>query len=79
MRKDVVIEKIEKEMETLPVSALRELKVFIKTLQVKKTPKEIRKKKPYSVFDNIAESAMDVGIEDWARHHDHYLYGTDKQ
>ena len=66
-------------METLPVSALRELKGFIKTLKIKKTTKEIHKKKPYSVFDKIAESAMDVGIEDWARNHDHYLYGTDKR
>ena len=79
MRKSAAIEKIEKEMETLPVSALRELKGFIKALKIKKTTKEIHKKKPYSVFDKIAESATDVGIEDWARNHDHYLYGTDKR
>ena len=27
----------------------------------------------------LAESATDVGVEDWARNHDHYLYGTDKR
>ncbi len=79
MRKSAAIEKIEKEMETLPVSALRELKGFIKTLTIKKNTKEIYKKKSYSVFDKIAESSADVGIEDWARNHDHYLYGTDKR
>ncbi|MEK7296612.1 MAG: hypothetical protein AAB069_01805, partial [Planctomycetota bacterium] len=55
------------------------LKGFIKALKIKKTTKETHKKKPYSVFDKIAESATDVGIEDWARNHDHYLYGTDKR
>ncbi|MCR4291560.1 MAG: hypothetical protein NUV76_01635 [Candidatus Kuenenia sp.] len=79
MRKCAAIEKIGREMETLPVSALRELKGFIKTLKIKKNTKEVHKKKPYSVFDKIEESAMDVGIEDWARNHDHYLYGTDKR
>jgi hypothetical protein len=79
MRKTTAIEKIGREMETLPVSALRELKGFIKTLKIKKNTKEVHKKKPYSVFDKIEESAMDVGIEDWARNHDHYLYGTDKR
>ena len=79
MRKSAAIEKIEKEMETLPISALRELNGFIKTLKIKKNAKGVRKEKPYSVFDTIAESATDVGIEDWARNHDHYLYGTDKR
>jgi hypothetical protein len=46
MRKSAAIEKIGKEMQTLPVSALRELKGFIKTLKLKKTTKEIDKKKP---------------------------------
>ena len=79
MRKSAAIEKIEKEMETLPISALRELNGFIKTLKIKKNAKGVCKEKPYSVFDTIAESATDVGIEDWARNHDHYLYGSDKR
>lgn len=79
MRKSVALEKIGKEMETLPVSALRELQGFIKTLRIKKTANEVCKEKTFSVFDEIAESATDVGVEDWARNHDHYLYGTEKR
>ena len=36
----------------------------------------MKRKKPYNVFDEIADTAIDVGIKDWARNHDHYLYGT---
>lgn len=79
MRKNAAIEKIGKKTEILSVSALRELKGSIKTLKIKKPTKEIHKRKPFSVFDKIAKSAEDLGIEDWARNHDHYLYGTDKR
>lgn len=33
----------------------------------------------YNVFDDIADSSIDTGINDWARNHDHYLYGVDKK
>lgn len=79
MRKNITLEEIEKEMETLPVKDLQEVKDFIKTLKIKKTTKGIQKKKPYSVFDEITDAATDVGIKDWARNHDHYLYGIDKR
>lgn len=79
MRKGVSIEKIEKEIETLPVEALQEVEDFVKAVKIKKTTKEVQKKKPYNVFDEIEDAATDVGIKDWARNHDHYLYGTDKR
>lgn len=79
MRKSVTLEEIEKEIEILPVKALQEVKDFIKTLKIKKTTKGIQKKKPYSVFDEITDAATDVGIKDWARNHDHYIYGIDKR
>lgn len=79
MRKNITLEEIEKEMETLPVKALQDIKDFIKTLKIKKTTKGFQKKKPYNVFDKIADTATDIGIKDWARNHDHYLYGMDKR
>lgn len=79
MRKSVAIERIEKEMETLSVKALQEVRDFIKTLKIKKSTKEVQKKKLYNVFDEIVDTATDVGIKDWSRNHNHYLYGTDKR
>ena len=79
MRKSVAEGKIEKEMQPLPVKALQVVKDSIKALKIKKTRKEVRRKNPYNVFDEIAVAAMDVGIKDWAHNHDHYLYGTDKR
>ena len=70
--------KIQKEIESLPVDILREMEDFIKILKIKKTIKKI-KKKPYNVFDEIVDAATNVGIEDWARNHNHYLYGTEKR
>ncbi len=31
------------------------------------------------VFANILAMAEDIGIKDWALHHDHYLYGNPKR
>jgi hypothetical protein len=30
-------------------------------------------------FQSILDNAADLGVIDLAEHHDHYLYGTDKQ
>ena len=35
--------------------------------------------KGVNVFDLMAEAATDIGIKDWARNHDHYLYGVEKR
>ena len=37
------------------------------------------KKIPNRALRRIRERAMDLGIYDLARQHDHYLYGTDKR
>jgi len=37
------------------------------------------KKIPNRALRRIRERAMDLGISDLARQHDHYLYGTDKR
>lgn len=79
MRKSVAVEKIEREIAALPVKALQEVRDFIKTLKIKKSTKEVQKKKLYNVFDEIVDTATDVGIKDWSRNHNHYLYGTDKR
>lgn len=73
MRKGVSVEKIEKEIETLPVEALQKVEDFIQALKIKKTTKEVQKKKPYNVFDEIEDAATDVGIKDWARNRTHPL------
>lgn len=75
----MLAKKIQKEVEMLPDEALQKIKDFIEALKVRRTTKDIPKKKPYNVFDEIADAATDVGIKDWARNHDHYLYGTEKR
>ena len=75
----MLIKKLQKKIEALPSEVLQEIRIFIKTLKIKKAPKEPRKKKPYNVFDQIESAAVDTGIRDWARNHDHYLYGTEKR
>lgn len=79
MRKSVAVEKIEREIAVLPVKALQEVRDFIKTLKIKKSTKEVQKKKLYNVFDEIVDTATDIGIKDWSRNHNHYLCGTDRR
>lgn len=71
----MLAKKIQKELETLPERTLQEVEDFIKTLKIKKS----LKKKAYNVFDAIESSAIETDIKDWARNHDHYLYGIDKR
>lgn len=75
----MLAKKIQKEIETLPNEVLQEVEDFIKILKIKIDIKKVQKRKPYNVFDVISDSAMDVGIKDWARNHDHYLYGIEKR
>lgn len=75
----MLAKKIQKEIETLPNEVLQEVEDFIKTLKIKIDIKKVQGRKPYNVFDVISDSAMDVGIKDWARNHDHYLYGIEKR
>ena len=70
----MLAKKIQKELETLPERTLQEVEDFIKTLKIKKS----LKRKTYNVFDAIEASAIETDIKDWARNHDHYLYGIDK-
>ncbi|MBI3753591.1 MAG: hypothetical protein HY266_06045 [Deltaproteobacteria bacterium] len=67
--------KLKREIETLPVEVLQEVEDFIKVVMVKKG----KKTETSNVFDIILNSATDVGITDWARNHDHYLYGIEKR
>ena len=39
----------------------------------------IVKSAPTELFDFVLENAQDLGNEDLAEQHDHYLYGTPKQ
>lgn len=71
----MLAKKIQKELETLPERTLQEVEDFIKTLKIKKS----LKKKAYNVFDAIEASSIETDIKDWARNHDHYLYGIDKR
>lgn len=75
----MLAKKIQKEIETLPNEVLQEVEDFIKKLKIKIDIKKVQERKPYNVFDVISDSAMDVGIKDWARNHDHYLYGIEKR
>lgn len=43
--------------------------------KIEEKPKKI----PNRALRRILERAMDLGIFDLARQHDHYLYGTDKR
>lgn len=36
-------------------------------------------KEPIDLFANIYSMSEDVGIDDWALNHDHYLYGNPKR
>ncbi len=41
--------------------------------------KQETKEEKKDVFANILAMSKDVGIKDWARNLDHYLYGTPKR
>jgi hypothetical protein len=75
----MLAKKIQKEIETLPKEALHKVEDFIRTLKTKKGLKAVQAKKPFNVFDAIADSAIETGIKDLARNHDHYIYGTEKR
>ena len=79
MQKSMTKDEIIKEIDTLSDDALQEVNDYIQVLKTKKSLKAVKKKKPYNVFDEIADTAIDVSIKDWARNHDHYLYGTEKR
>ncbi len=49
-----------------------------KSVAVEKIEREIAAL-PVNVFNEIVDTATDVGIKDWSRNHNHYLYGTDKR
>jgi hypothetical protein len=74
----MLAKKIQKEIETLPDEALQKVEDFIRSLKTKKGLKTVYKEKPYNVFDLIANSAIETGIKDLARNHDHYIYRTEK-
>ena len=40
--------------------------------------KKQNKEKELNIFDNILNMSEDVGVNDWSKNHDHYLYGTPK-
>ncbi|MBF0102206.1 MAG: hypothetical protein HQK77_14995 [Desulfobacterales bacterium] len=44
-------------------------------IYIEPTQKEKKKK----ILQKISDRAMDLGISDLAKQHDHYLYGTEKQ
>ncbi|MBI4690324.1 MAG: hypothetical protein HY754_08680 [Nitrospirae bacterium] len=71
--------KIKKDITALPGEDLEEVEDFIKTLKIKKDIKKTQGKKSHNIFNVILDSAMDMGIKDLARNHDHYLYGTEKR
>lgn len=70
-------EKIKKEIENLSYEKLLEIERLIKAVKAGKFTQS--DKKEFNVFNLIAESAEDVNIKDWARNHDHYLYGVKKR
>lgn len=71
--------KLKKEIETLPPEVLQEAEDLIRALRYKKQRQKVRAEKALNVFDMILDSATNIGITDWARNHDHYLYGTEKR
>lgn len=75
----MLAKKIQKEIETLPNEALHKIEDFIRTLKIKKSLKAVYEEKPYNVFDAIADSAIETGIKDLARNHDHYIYRVEKR
>jgi len=69
--------KIKKEIENLSYENLLEIEGLIKKVKADKAAS--LKKNEINVFDLISQSAADAGMKDWARNHDHYLYGSRKR
>ena len=65
-------EAIKKEIDQLPPSMLGEIEQLIKELRTRKQPK--------TLLSALAECAIDDDLPpDFAKHHDHYLYGVAKK
>ena len=69
-------EKIKKELDLLPEEMLNEVEKFIRALKVHK--KVVKKKT--SLLSDLADNATDLDLpKDFAKQHDHYLYGLPKR
>lgn len=76
----MITKDLQKKIATLPPELLKEVEKFITSLKEKEVGITTRgKKKLYNVFDEISNAAEDIGIRDWARNHDHYLYGVERR
>lgn len=71
-------ERLMHEMDSLSPSETKAVEEFIADLKRRKRRRP-GAKPLYNVFTAISLAATDVGIKDWARNHDHYLYGTKKR
>lgn len=76
----MITKDLQKKIATLPPELLEKVEEFIASLKETEVGITTRgKKKLYNVFDEISNTAEDIGIKDWARNHDHYLYGVEKR
>jgi len=65
-------EAIKKKIDQLPPSMLGEVEQLIKELE--------NRKQPQTILSALAECAIDDDLPpDFAKHHDHYLYGVPKK
>ena len=65
-------EVIKKQIDQLPPSMLGEVEQLIKELQ--------NTRQPQTILSALAECAIDDDLpSDFAKHHDHYLYGVPKK
>jgi hypothetical protein len=65
-------EMLKKKIDQLPLSMLGEVEQLIKELQ--------NRKQPQTILSTLAECAIDDDLPpDFAKHHDHYLYGVPKK
>ena len=69
-------EKIKKEIDLMPDKMLNQVENFIRTLKIHKKAD----KKKTSLLSDLADIASDVDLpRDFAKQHDHYLYGVPKK
>jgi hypothetical protein len=67
----------QKEGKNLPEMVLFAIQKFLQQYHSINEPTENESTDPWA-NPNLTLPSIDTGISDFARHHDHYLYGTEK-
>jgi len=66
-------------MDTLAKQERTDMVELLSRLAASATPSRMRVEPSTTAFQRILGRATDLGVNDLAEQHDHYLYGTEKQ